>query len=201
MPRRRTPRPGRLIAVEGTRGRDVARAATRIWQRLKDEGVEGGISKWDASGTFYEVRLGKQKNLTPSPRTLLLLFASDLAFRLRWQIQPAIAQGQTIVAAPYVESAIAFGEAAGLSRAWLTELFRFAPTPGVCLHAKEKRASSGWKDKWIDGFSEFANVVLKSTRADWDERRQRAKAIEMLEGSERRRGCQPLRKKVLRELA
>lgn len=197
--RRRKPA-GRLIAVEGTRGRDVTRAAARVWQHLKDEGAQGGVSTWDASGTFYELRLAKQKELTPSPRTLLLLYASDLAFRLRWQIRPAIAQGQTVVAAPYVESAVAFGEAAGLSRTWLTELFRFAPKPDACLHAREKRSSSGWKDKWMAGFHEFASVVLKSTRADWDERRRRAEAIGILARSEGRRGCRPLKKKALREL-
>lgn len=191
---------GRLVAVEGTRGQDVARAARRVWETLKDEGAGGGVSAWDASGTFYELRLGKQKDLIPTPRTLLLLYASDLAFRLRWQIRPAIAQGQTVVAAPYVESAIAFGEAAGLPRKWLTELFRFAPKPDLCLHAREKKASSGWKDKWMAGFLEFSHIVLKSTRAEWDERRRRAEAIRILARSEGRRGCRLLKKKSLREL-
>ena len=55
----------------------------------------------------------------PSPTTppanpllgrLLLLYAADLAFRLRWEIRPALAEGYTVVAAPYVETAVAFGE-------------------------------------------------------------------------------------------
>lgn len=192
---------GRLVGVEGTRGKDVARAARRVWNALKDRGATGGVSGWDASGTFFELRLGKHKNLTPSPRTLLLLYASDLSFRLRWQIRPALAQGHTIVAAPYVESAVAFGAAAGLPRRWLTELFRFAPRPDVCLHLKEKKASSGWKDKWMDGFGEFGNVILKATRSDWDERARRAAAAASLEQLGNRMGCRSLKKKSVREIS
>jgi len=57
----------------------------------------------------------------------LLLYAADLAFRLRWQVRPALAEGRTVVVAPYVQTAIAFGRAAGLPAAWLDNLFRFAP--------------------------------------------------------------------------
>ena len=53
----------------------------------------------------------------PSARTLLLLYAADLAFRLRWEIRPALAAGRTVVAAPYVDTAVAFGRAAGVPAA------------------------------------------------------------------------------------
>src|SRR5512143_1555270 len=117
---------GRLIALEGTRATDLRRAMERPLPRRHPLRAAGGVSWWDASGTFYEMWLGKRRHLTPSPRTLLLLYASDLSFRLRWEIQPALASGRTVVAAPYLESAIAFGRACGLSRRWLAELFRFA---------------------------------------------------------------------------
>ena len=42
------------------------------------------------------------------PRTLLLLYAADLAFRLRWEIRPALAEGHTVIAAPYLDTAFAF---------------------------------------------------------------------------------------------
>ena len=60
--------------------------------------------------------LGKRKHRTASPRTLLLLYAADLAFRLRWEIRPALDAGQTVIAAPYLDTAFAFGRACGLSR-------------------------------------------------------------------------------------
>lgn len=191
----------RLIAVEGTRGKDLRRGARRLWSTLKEHGAGGGLSFWDASGAFFELGLAKPKQLNPSPRTLLLLYATDLAFRLRWQIRPALADGRSIVAAPYVESAIAFGEAAGLPRRWLVELFRFAPRADACLHIKEKKVAAGWKDRSTDGFHEFANIVLKETRHDWDERARRAAAVEILKSLGGRRGCRPLKKKSAKELA
>src|SRR4029077_14879611 len=63
----------------------------------------------------------------PSARTLLLLYADDLAFRLRWEIRPALAAGTTVVAGGSVDTAMAFGRAAGVPVGWLTNLFRFAP--------------------------------------------------------------------------
>ena len=113
----------RLIAVDG-----VPAAALLAEARAALAGASrGGVSKWDASGVFQELAVADETAGAASARTLLLLYAADLAFRLRWQIRPALADGRTVVAAPYVDTAVAFGRAAGLKPAWLTNLFRFAP--------------------------------------------------------------------------
>jgi hypothetical protein len=65
----------------------------------------------------------------PSTRTLLLLYAADLAFRLRWQIRPALLDGRVLVVAPYVDTAIALGRAADIDAKWLRDLLSFAPRP------------------------------------------------------------------------
>jgi hypothetical protein len=112
-----------LIAIDGIQAAAViaeARAALGAPSR-------GGISKWDASGVFQELAVADETAGAASARTLLLLYAADLAFRLRWQIRPALAEGRTVVAAPYIDTAVAFGRAAGLPLAWLSNLFRFAP--------------------------------------------------------------------------
>ena len=197
MARKAKRQAGRLIAIEGTRGRDVARAADEAWSRLGRD-HQGGISRWDASGAFFELRLARRKDITPSARVLLLVYAADLAFRLHWHIQPALAAGQTVVAAPYVETAIAFGEAAGLPRKWLVELLRFAPRPGACLHVKERK--SGWRKSPTDGFAEFANLTLQETRPAWQERHVRAAAVAALQRLAGAGHCRPLKKKTLRDL-
>jgi len=110
----------RLIAVDGV---DPAAVLAEARAALGSP-ARGGISKWDASGVFQELAVADREAGAPSPRTLLLLYAADLAFRLRWQIRPALSEGRTVVAAPYVDTAIAFGRAAGLKPAWLTNLFR-----------------------------------------------------------------------------
>ena len=96
---------GQLIAVEGGQGRYVGAAARFLLRYSK---VEAGISAWDASSIFYEMRCGNPGDSGLSPRVLVLLYAADLAFRLRWDIRPALEEGRCVIAAPYVETAIAF---------------------------------------------------------------------------------------------
>jgi hypothetical protein len=138
-----------LISVDGVDAALVL-AAARV---ALGSPSRGGISRWDASGVFQDLAVADAAAGAPSARTLLLLYAADLAFRLRWQIRPALAEGRTVVAAPYVETAMAFGRAAGLKAGWLTNLFRFAP------HAADRRFvhPSGASAVAIkDGFVGFA---------------------------------------------
>src|SRR5205823_14046216 len=139
---------GKLVALEGTKGPAIQEEAARLARLCRGRG-EPAWSRWDASGTFFELRLGKAKTLTPTPRTLLLLYASDLLFRLRWEITPAMKEGRTVVAAPYVESAIGLGVAAGLRKEWLAALFSFAPRPDTGFRLKEKEKTKG-KDRKTD---------------------------------------------------
>jgi len=120
--------PGRLIAIDGVNGVAVRSTARAEIKRVA-QAQRGGISTWDASGVFGDLIVADPEAGRPSARTLLLLYAADLAFRLRWEIRPAIVEGRTVAAAPYVATAIAFGRAAGVSGGWLRNLFAFAMKP------------------------------------------------------------------------
>ena len=150
MTKRKTRKPkAALITVDGV---DAAAVLAEARSALGSS-ARGGISRWDASGVFQELAVADEAAGTPSARTLLLLYAADLAFRLRWQIRPALAEGRTVVAAPYVDTAVAFGRAAGIERAWLVNLFRFAP------RARKRRfvhASSAHAAAVKDGFVGFS---------------------------------------------
>lgn len=126
----------RLIAVEGFDARALASRAREI---ARAAGRGSGVSLLDASGIFTELAAADADVDPPSPRTSMLLYAADLAFRLRWQIEPALAAGKTVVAAPYVETAIALGRAAGLDEAWIVELLRFAPKAQARQSLKSRR--------------------------------------------------------------
>jgi hypothetical protein len=117
-----------LVAVEGVDGAAVEAAAREVLGRAGGR-RRGGISRWDASGIFRELAFAGPDAGQPAARTLLLLYAADLAFRVRWEIRPALADGRLVVVAPYTETAIAFGLAFGLRRKWLAALFRGAPRP------------------------------------------------------------------------
>jgi thymidylate kinase len=123
-----TVRAGALIAVDGLNGAAML-AAARTAVAATFGARRGGLNAWDASGVFEDLAVADEAAGRPSARTLLLLYAADLAFRLRWGIRPALAEGRTVVAAPYVDTAVAFGRAAGLRADWLANLFQFAPRP------------------------------------------------------------------------
>ena len=144
--------PGRLIAVDASRSRDVAAEAEAILRRLRARGVPCGISRWDASGLFGDLLMADPDELIVAPRTLTLLYAADLMFRLKWEIRPALAAGQVVIAAPYVETAVAFGRAAGIPAGWLANLFRFAPraTEHYFVHRAAKPGKNG-----VEGFVRF----------------------------------------------
>jgi hypothetical protein len=139
----------RLIAVDGTNGRAVVEAAERLV--AADRNLTG-VSHWDASGLFQQLVMTGDDISTTSPRLLLLLYAADLAFRLRWEIEPALAEGHAIVAAPYVATATAFGRACGLPAKWLTNLFRFAPRPSKRIVINTPPAA---RPRGAAGFVEF----------------------------------------------
>jgi thymidylate kinase len=180
------PKPrGRLVALDGTNGAMLRSEAERL-ARLCCGAADPAWSLFDASNTFYELRMVKAKNLTPTPRVLMLLYASDLLFRLRWEIQPTLQEGRTVVAAPYVASAMAFGAAAGLPKDWLEELFSFAPKPEASFRLKEKKKG---KEKKKDGngepgFVEFFCASLARHYPGWETaevRREMLKYFKSLE--------------------
>ncbi|HTS64491.1 MAG TPA: hypothetical protein VMH28_20850 [Candidatus Acidoferrales bacterium] len=170
----RNPRPApkaRLFALEGAGESEISQAASRL-AALCGGPERPGCSRWDASNTFLELRLTGGKRTAPPVRTLLLLYASDLLFRLRWEIRPALAQGRTVIAAPYVETAIAFGQAAGLPMDWLEELFSFAPRPDLAFRAKEKARPKdkqfGVRFKSAAGFVEFCTALMAANSTQWN---------------------------------
>ena len=72
----RTASGGILIAVEGIDADAILKTARHALESRS----RGGISKWDASGVFQDLSVADKEAGAPSPRTLLLLYAADLAF-------------------------------------------------------------------------------------------------------------------------
>ena len=141
---------GRLVAVDGS-GASLAAAAKTLAATLRREREGSGISSWDASGIFTELEADRGED-APSARTLTLLYAADLAFRIRWQIRPALDAGLSVVAAPYVETAKSLAISAGLPRKWVQEIFRFAPRPDGSYHALDRTARGRTTGDYLDCF-------------------------------------------------
>ena len=171
---------GRLVAIDGAHGADVFEAATTLVESLADRGLSAGISRWDASGLFTDIVSAPAAERDLSPRTLLLLYAADLAFRLRWEIAPALEQGYVVIAAPYVQTAVTFGAAAGLSRDWLTTLLRFAPAATRTVILKDAKPGRVWKRRPERGFPECCTTLLEATPEGFARRKTRIAMLSAL---------------------
>lgn len=162
---------GQLIAVDGS-GASLSAAARTLTAAVRSEREGSGISGWDSSGIFTEIDTDAGAD-GPSARTLTLLYAADLAFRIRWQIRPALDAGLSVVAAPYVETAKALAISAGLPRKWVQELFRFAPKPDRSYHALDRTVRGRSKGDYVDC---FVGAIAAGDSVDGGELRKQSAA-------------------------
>ena len=171
---------GRLIAIDGTRGKDVAAAGGAAIEALKAKRIECAISRFDASGLFGELAAATRGDRQISMRTLALVYAADLAFRLRWEIRPVLDAGGVVIAAPYVETAVAFGAACGVDEKWIRELLRFAPKPGVQARTEERKINKGWKPRLDRGYAEYSAAMLEASSPKLASKSARREAVALL---------------------
>src|SRR5688500_9511231 len=146
---------------------------------MKGRVVGCASSRFDASGLFGELAAAGHGDRNISARTLTLVYAADLAFRLRWEVRPVLESGGIVIAAPYTETAVAFGAAAGLEEDWMHELLRFAPKPGYRSRAEEKKLDRGWKPRLDRGYAEYCVAMLEAStpKARWKQIRRNAMAL------------------------
>jgi hypothetical protein len=185
-----TARKSRLIALEGGAGAPLDAVAKSLAHSLRGATGAGGVSSWDASGIFTDLSADDSEVASASARTLTLLYAADLAFRVRWQIAPALEAGESVVAVPYIESARALAVAAGLQKRWLDELFAFAPKPSVCYRVDPAvlRGASGGRS----GYPEWFTDIVAGNGHNFSPKQLQAKSSEYLKAAEARRRCKLL---------
>ena len=116
-----------------------------------------------------------------SIRTVSLVYAADLAFRLRWEIRPVLEAGGVVVASPYIETAVAFGSSCGLSEDWTRQLMRFAPAADVRGLAEERKVDRPWKRRTDRGYPEFCAVMLDASASKKVAKRARHQMMRMLD--------------------
>ena len=179
--------PGRLIAVDGSRGKDVTRRRQR---RRRQRSSTTASSARSAAGTpracsaSWPRRPAAIGNI--SIRTLSLVYAADLAFRLRWEIRPVLEAGGVVIAAPYIETAVAFGAACGLDEEWLRQLMRFAPAADFRGLADERKIDRPWKRRTDRGYRGIRRGDAGSPRRRSASRSRRA--ADMMTMLDRARG-------------
>ncbi len=171
----------RLVTIDGSRGTDVAKAAETLAAEVREHGATCLISRWDASGLFGELAQANGLQRQVSARTLTLVFAADLAFRLRWEIRPALEAGHVVIAAPYVDTAVVFAMACGLPERWLRHVLRFAPEAKMRRLSRERKADRGWKRRLDRGYPEYCAALLEDADPSFKARRTRTAMIALVQ--------------------
>jgi hypothetical protein len=180
----------RLIAIDGSRGTDVAKDAEALAAEVREHGATCMISRWDASGLFGELAQADDQQRHVSARNLTLVFAADLAFRLRWEIRPALLAGHVVIAAPYVDTAVSLAMACGLSEKWLRSVLRFAPAAAVRGFSRERKVDRGWKQRLDRGYPEYCAALLADADASFKVKRTRTAMIDRLEDMKGRKASE-----------
>jgi dTMP kinase len=127
---------GKLIVIEGTDGcgRTTQAAALKQWLEVQGYGVmETGWTRSKLVGqTITDAKQGHSLNRL----TYCLIYATDLADRMEYQIIPALRSGFIVLADRYVYTAICRGIVRGADKQWLNDLFGFAVVPDLVFYLK-----------------------------------------------------------------
>ena len=76
------------------------------------------------------------KGHTLNRLTYTLMYATDFADRLEYQIIPALRNGFIVLADRYIYTAMARAIVRGVDRRWVRELFGFAAVPDLVVHLR-----------------------------------------------------------------
>jgi dTMP kinase len=125
---------GKLLVIEGTdgTGRSTQAAMLKEWLEIQGYGViETGWTRSKLVGqAITDAKAGHSLNRL----TYALMYATDLADRMEYQIIPALKSGFIVLADRYIYTAIARGIVRGADPDWLRDLYGFAVEPDLVLY-------------------------------------------------------------------
>lgn len=125
---------GRLIVIEGTDGVGRSTQAHLLKEWLEIRGYAVMETGWTRSKLVGQAITDAKEGHSLHRLTYCLMYATDLADRLEYQIIPALKSGFIVLADRYIYTAIARGIARGADKAWLRDLFGFAVEPDLVFY-------------------------------------------------------------------
>ncbi|HVT87997.1 MAG TPA: hypothetical protein VHD56_04020 [Tepidisphaeraceae bacterium] len=120
---------GKLLVIEGTDGVGRSTQAYMLKEWLEVQGYAVMETGWTRSKLVGQAITDAKAGHSLHRLTYCLMYATDLADRLEYQIIPALKSGFIVLADRYVYTAIARGIARGADKQWLRDLYGFALTP------------------------------------------------------------------------
>src|SRR5213080_1571364 len=127
---------GRLIVVEGTDGVGRSTQTVMLKQWLEVQGYAVMDTGWTRSKLIGQAITDAKQGHSLHRLTYCLMYATDLADRLEYQIIPALRSGFIVLADRYIYTAIARGIARGADKEWLHDLYGFAIQPDLTFYLK-----------------------------------------------------------------
>jgi dTMP kinase len=130
----RAGRTGQLIVIEGTDGVGRSTQAFMLKEWLEVQGYAVLETGWTRSKLVGQAITDAKEGHSLHRLTYALMYASDLADRMEYQIIPALKSGFIVLADRYVYTAIARGIARGADKDWLHDLYGFAVAPDLVFY-------------------------------------------------------------------
>jgi len=125
---------GKLIVIEGTDGVGRSTQAFMLKQWLEVQGYGVMDTGWTRSKLIGQAITEAKAGHSMNRLTYCLMYATDLADRMEYQIIPALRSGFIVLADRYVSTAIARGIARGADKTWLRDLYGFAVAPDLSFY-------------------------------------------------------------------
>jgi dTMP kinase len=125
---------GKLIVIEGTDGVGRSTQAFMLKEWLEVQGYAVLETGWTRSKLIGQAITDAKAGHSLHRLTYCLMYATDLADRLEYQIIPALKSGFIVLADRYIYTAIARGIARGADRQWLRDLYGFALVPDLVFY-------------------------------------------------------------------
>jgi dTMP kinase len=127
---------GKLIVVEGTDGCGRSTQAVMLKQWLEVQGYGVMETGWTRSKLVGQAITDAKQGHSLNRLTYCMMYATDLADRMEYQIIPALRSGFIVLADRYIYTAIARGIARGADEPWLHDLFGFAVVPDLVFYLR-----------------------------------------------------------------
>jgi dTMP kinase len=125
---------GKLIVLEGTDGVGRSTQTLMLKEWLEVQGYAVLDTGWTRSKLVGQAITDAKQGHSLHRLTYCLMYATDLADRMEYQIIPALKSGFIVLADRYIFTAIARGIARGADKKWLLDLFGFAVTPDLVFY-------------------------------------------------------------------
>ncbi len=127
-------RTGRLIVIEGTDGVGRSTQTLMLKEWLEVQGYAVLDTGWTRSKLIGQAITDAKAGHSLHRLTYCLMYATDLADRMEYQIIPALRSGFIVLADRYIYTAIARGIARDADPQWLRDLYGFAVAPDLVFY-------------------------------------------------------------------